>query len=91
MLWVLSPTRYPSSADSLKTTAQAWVTNFKAVTTNLQKMAENQLTGTAHSAELLAFINDAVKWDVQNMCGGTYYTNLLRMVPQALHESSRWY
>jgi hypothetical protein len=66
----------PSSADSLKTTAQAWVTNFKAVTTNLQKMAENQLTGTAHSAELLAFINDAVKWDTQSMCGGTYYTDL---------------
>jgi hypothetical protein len=66
----------PTSAASLKTDIQTWATNFKAVTANLQKMAEDQLTGTTHSAELLAFINDAVKWDEMSMCGGVSYSNL---------------
>ena len=60
----------PESASTLKTTAANWVTNFKTVASNLQKMAEDQVAGTAHSADLLAFINDAVKWDEQLMCGG---------------------
>ncbi|HMA96923.1 MAG TPA: DUF3160 domain-containing protein, partial [Polyangiaceae bacterium] len=66
----------PESAATLKASAQAWVTNFKAVTANLQQMAQDQLTGTPHSADLIAFINDAVKWDEQNMCGEIYRTNL---------------
>lgn len=66
----------PDSAATLKTSVQAWVANFKAVTANLQKMAEDQLTGTPHSAELMAFINDAVKWDEQALCGGVTRSNL---------------
>lgn len=39
-------------------------------------MAQDQLTGTAHSADLIAFINDAVKWQDGMMCGGgTYHSN----------------
>ena len=66
----------PENAATVKTAAASWVTNFKAVTSNLQKMAEDQVTGTPHSADLLAFINDAVKWDEQMMCGGVSRTNL---------------
>jgi hypothetical protein len=66
----------PSTAATLQSTAQSWVTNFKAVASNLQKMAEDQVTGTVHSAELLAFINDAVKWDEQAICGGVVRSNL---------------
>ncbi len=66
----------PSTANTLKSTAQTWVSNFKAVADNLQKMAEDQVTGVAHSAELLAFINDAVKWDESSICGGVTRTNL---------------
>ncbi|MGC4065013.1 MAG: DUF3160 domain-containing protein [Polyangiaceae bacterium] len=66
----------PSTAAELKSQALAWAKNFRAVTTNLQQMAEDQRTGTAHSPELLAFINDAVKWDESSMCGGTTYSNL---------------
>lgn len=66
----------PEAAATLKTSTQSWVTNFKAVAANLQQMAQDQLTGTPHSAELMAFINDAVKWDEQNMCGGVIRTNL---------------
>ncbi len=65
----------PDAAATLKTRAQAWVTNFKGVTNNLQKMAEDQLTGTAHSAELMAFINEAVRWDEKPMCGGPMLSN----------------
>lgn len=66
----------PDTVDELKATSRAWVTNFKMVTTHLQHMAENQLTGTPHSAELMAFINDAVRWDEQAMCGGVVRSNL---------------
>jgi hypothetical protein len=66
----------PDGASSLKSTATSWVTNFKAVVSNLQKMADDQVTGTPHSADLLAFINDAVKWDEQMICGGVSRTNL---------------
>jgi len=66
----------PASAAQLKTNAQAWVTNFKAVTANLQQMAEDQRTGTPHSQALIDFINDAVKWDEMNMCGGVSYSKL---------------
>ena len=66
----------PDTAADLKTSAQNWVTNFKLVASNLQKMADDQVTGTPHSAELLAFINDAVKWDEHMMCGSSYQTNL---------------
>jgi len=66
----------PASAAQLKTNAQAWVTNFKAVTANLQQMAEDQRTGTPHSPAMIDFINDAVKWDEMNMCGGVSYSKL---------------
>jgi hypothetical protein len=66
----------PDSASELKTLSRNWVTNFSLVTANLQKMAEDQLTGTPHSPELIAFINDAVKWDESTMCGSVDYSNL---------------
>ncbi len=66
----------PATASDLKTTAQAWTANFKAATANLQQMAENQVTGTPHSQELLDFINQAVNWDEESMCGDTTYSNL---------------
>jgi len=66
----------PESASSLKASIDAWVTNFKAVASNLSKMAEDQVSGTAHSDELLAFINDAVKWDEEMICGGVFRNNL---------------
>ncbi|HEY5960918.1 MAG TPA: DUF3160 domain-containing protein, partial [Polyangiaceae bacterium] len=68
--------KLPATATTLKADALTWVRNFQAVTTNLQKMAEDQQTGTPHSAELMAFINDAVKWDESTMCGGVSRTNL---------------
>jgi hypothetical protein len=66
----------PSQAAELKSALATWATDFKAVMGNLRTMAENQLSGAPHSPELLAFINDAVKWDEQNVCGGVSYTNL---------------
>ncbi len=66
----------PQSASRLKTQTQAWATNFAAVTGKLQQMAENQLTGAAHSQELLDFVNDAVQWDEEEMCGGVVRSNL---------------
>jgi hypothetical protein len=66
----------PSSTGSLQATTQSWVSNFKTVAGNLQRMAEDQVTGNAHSQELIAFINDAVKWDEQSMCGGVTRSNL---------------
>lgn len=43
---------------------------------NLQTMAENQRTGTPHSQELFDFINEAVNWEEESMCGGKTYSNL---------------
>jgi hypothetical protein len=71
----------PDGPTNLKSKTEAWVSNFKTVTGNLQKMAENQLTGTAHSQELLDFINDAVKWDESFMCGGVSRTNVSGWYP----------
>ena len=34
------------------------------------------MSGAAHSDELLAFINDAVKWDEETICGGVFRNNL---------------
>jgi hypothetical protein len=66
----------PSSAAFLKDSTKAWVSNFTQVTANLQKMAEDQRSGNPHSAELISFINDAVKWDEQNVCGSVARSNL---------------
>lgn len=66
----------PDAAADLKASIQSWVTTFGLVTTNLQKMAENQLAGTAHAQQLLDFINDAVKWDESRICGDVVRTNL---------------
>ena len=66
----------PTTASALKSATASWSTNFKSVTSKLQQMASNQLTGAAHSPELIAFINDAVKWDTSTVCGATSYSNL---------------
>ncbi|MEN9581479.1 MAG: hypothetical protein RJA70_4488, partial [Pseudomonadota bacterium] len=59
----------PDSALELKNQTSAWAQNFKAVTSKLEAMAKNQLTGAPHSQELLDFVNDAVKWEEQQICG----------------------
>lgn len=75
----------PASAATLRDRIRGWADAFGLVTANLGRMAENQVTGTAHPQELLDFINDAVKWDEQNVCGSTSYSNLagwyLRLYP----------
>jgi len=66
----------PESASGIRSTAQAWATNFEGAMEKLELMAENQKTGTAHSQELLDFINDAVTWDEEMGCGTPVRTNL---------------
>lgn len=66
----------PANAAALGDSMRTWATEFGLVTAKLAQMAENQASGTPHSQELLDFINDAVKWDEQNICGGTSYSNL---------------
>lgn len=66
----------PSGQQDLKDKIAAWTTNFVTVASNLQKMADDQRAGTPHSAELMAFINEAVRWDEKAMCGGAVRTNL---------------
>jgi hypothetical protein len=55
---------------------ESWAKNFVMVSGYLKQMAENQRSGTPHGAELLAFINEAVRWDEQLICGGKQFTNL---------------
>jgi len=69
-------TSLPDRSSELKAALGGWAANFRAVMGNLRTMAENQLSGAPHSPELLAFINDAVKWDEQAGCGAVFYTNL---------------
>lgn len=72
----------------LKDTIANWSSDFVTVTEKLGLMADNELSGTPHSDELIEFINDAVKWDEQNICGGTTYSNTagwyLKLYPSAL-------
>jgi hypothetical protein len=56
---------------NLKARVTSWTSLFLAVTQNLAEMAENELTGSPNSEQLLDFINEAVTWkDVKN-CDGT--------------------
>ncbi len=66
---------WPDEAASLRAATQSWAAQFKTVMTNLGTMAQNQLTGTPHSEELLAFINEAVRWDEEPGCGDPFITN----------------
>ena len=66
----------PPRAAELATQTRTWATTFGAVVANLEAMAKNQLTGAPHSQELIDFINDAVSWDEEFMCGGVMYSNL---------------
>ena len=61
---------------SYKDIARTWATETQTIAANLEAMAENQLTGAEHSAELLDFINDAVNWEETGGCGGPALTNL---------------
>jgi hypothetical protein len=65
----------PAGLAELKQSADTWATDLRSVSLNLKTMAEDQQTGTAHSQALLDFINDAVRWDEQPMCGGPIRTN----------------
>jgi hypothetical protein len=56
-----------SQAPGLGESATAYFQNLKNVVGILQKMAEDQRTGAPHSAEHMAFINQAVK--IQMGCG----------------------
>lgn len=53
-----------------------WSTNFETVMSYLGRMATNQRTGTPHDAELMAFINEAVTWKEQALCGTKLYSDL---------------
>jgi hypothetical protein len=66
----------PEPASQLRSTTASWAAHFQTVMNHLELMAEDQVSGTPHSQELLDFINDAVRWDEENMCGGVSYSNL---------------
>lgn len=66
----------PAGAAPLSDSIRSWAEVFGQVMAKLSQMADNQVTGTPHSEELMAFINDAVKWDEESVCGGPSYTNL---------------
>jgi hypothetical protein len=66
----------PDQATELKSTTASWAMNFQTIMENLELMAQNEQTGTPHSEELLDFINQAVRWDEENLCGEVYQTNL---------------
>jgi hypothetical protein len=54
-----------------------WVQNFETAMSYLQRMAEDQRSGTPHSQELLDFVNEAVKWEDERNCdGSTLHTNV---------------
>jgi hypothetical protein len=53
-----------------------WVTNFKTVMGYLERMAENQKSGTPHDQELMDFINQAVTWKQENVCGQVFFNQL---------------
>jgi hypothetical protein len=55
---------------------EAWVTNFQTAMGYLERMAQNQRSGTPHDAELMAFVNQAVSWEEQPVCGSLFRTNL---------------
>ncbi len=65
----------------LKTRVTEWAADFGTVTDKLAQMADNELTGNPNSEELIAFINDAVKWDVDLGCGG----------PPSYLDTAGWY
>ncbi len=74
-------TKVQSLADSLPTdfpslaSLREWATNLTGVSDHLQRMAVDQQTGTPHAQAELDFINEAVNWDEQGICGGPAYSN----------------
>ena len=60
------------------------------IASTLREMAEHQRTGTPHSDEHLAFINQAVS--VETICGGAYaegwYADLVVFDPNPTHEAA---
>jgi hypothetical protein len=42
----------------------------------LERMAQNQKSGTPHDQELMDFINQAVTWKQQNVCGQVFFNEL---------------
>lgn len=65
-----------------KQVVSSWAQLFTDVTGKLGQMAENQVSGAPHSQELMAFINDAVNWDEDPLCGGTTYSNFSGWYPR---------
>ena len=59
----------------LETNTRAWAQKFQAVMGKLEQMAEDQRSGVPHDQELIDFINEAVTWDEEEICGGVYYSN----------------
>jgi hypothetical protein len=55
-----------STDDSLAPRLTDWADNFQAAMAKLERMAENQKTGTPHDAELMDFVNDAVSWTLEH-------------------------
>lgn len=68
----------PDSASSpaIRMRLDEWVMNFVTAMGYLERMAENQRTGTPHDAELMEFINAAVSWTEQPICGAVTYSQL---------------
>jgi hypothetical protein len=59
---------------------RAWVTNFGTAMGYLERMATNQRSGTPHDQELMDFVNAAVNWQEEMVCGDVFY-----------HDLSGWY
>lgn len=60
--------RFPAALAEQKKTIDDWAANFSTVSGNLELMAKNQRSGAAHSAELMAFINEAVNYEEGFSC-----------------------
>jgi hypothetical protein len=62
--------RFPVSLAAQKKTIDDWALNFTTVSGYLEQMANNQRSGTPHSAEVMAFINEAVSYQEGFSCTG---------------------
>jgi hypothetical protein len=65
-----------TNTEFVRSALRTWAADFTTVMGYLERMAENQTTGTPHDDELMEFINQAVNWDEQFVCGDVVMTNL---------------
>lgn len=62
--------RFPPALATAKPRIDDWARNFVTASGYLEQMARNQRSGMPHSAELMAFINQAVTWQENPNCVG---------------------